>query len=132
MSDVNRIFLTGRLVQDPDIRYTPNGSEVAQFRIAVNRNFKPKDKEEWQEETFFITIVAWNRLAERVEKSIKKAMPVFVDGSLRIRSYEADGAKKYVTEVIANDVRLLQSTTAKQGEAEEASVEDTEPNAPFS
>jgi len=132
MSDLNKVFLSGRLTKDPDIRYTPNGSEVATFSIAVNRSFKAKDSEEWQEETFFINIIAWNRLAEKVEKTFKKGMPVFVEGRLLIRSYEKDGAKKYVTEIIAIDARLLQSTNSNQGEAEEVSVEDTEPNVPFS
>ncbi len=132
MSDTNRIFLTGRLVADPDIRYTPNGSEVAQFRIAVNRNYKAKDKEEWQEETFFITIVAWNWLAEKVEKNLKKGMTVFVEGSLRIRSYEKDGIKKYMTEVLAFDIKLLERAPSKEGGSEEVVVEDTEPNVPFS
>ena len=132
MSDLNKVFLSGRLTKDPDIRYTPNGSEVATFSIAVNRSFKAKDSEEWQEETFFINIIAWNRLAEKVEKTFKKGMPVFVEGRLLIRSYEKDGVKKYVTEIIAIDARLLQSTNSNQGEAEEVSVEDTEPNVPFS
>lgn len=132
MSDLNKVFLSGWLTKDPDIRYTPNGNEVATFSIAVDRNFKAKDSEEWQEETFFINIIAWNRLAEKVEKAFKKGMPVFVEGRLLIRSYEKDGVKKYVTEIIALDARLLQSTTSKQGEPEGVSVEDTEPNVPFS
>ncbi|MGB9694492.1 MAG: single-stranded DNA-binding protein [Caldisericaceae bacterium] len=132
MSDINRMFLSGRLTKDPDIRYTPNGSEVATMSIAVNRSFKTKDSEEWQEETFFINIITWNRLAERVEKNFKKGMPIIVEGRLSIRSYEKDGVKKYVTEVNAYDVRLLQSTNSNQSDVEEVPVEETEPNVPFS
>jgi single-strand DNA-binding protein len=131
MSDVNKIFLTGRLVADPDIRYTPSGSEVAQFRIAVNRNFKLKDSEQWQEETFFVTIIAWNWLAEKVEKNFKKGNVVFIEGSLRIRDYEVDGVKKWVTEIVARSLNTLTGTPKETG-AEEPASEDNEPNVPFS
>jgi len=131
MSDLNRVFLTGRLVADPDIRYTPTGSEVAQFRIAVNRNFKQKDSEQWQEETFFVTIIAWNRLAEQVEKNFKKGNFVLVEGSLRIRDYEVDGVKKWATEITAKSLKVL-TGASKEVETEEHAEEDNEPNVPFS
>jgi single-strand DNA-binding protein len=131
MSDVNRIFLTGRLVTDPDIKYTPTGKEVAQFRIAVNRNFKLKDSEQWQEDTFFVTIIAWNRLAEKVEKTFKKGNAVFVEGSLRIRNYEVDGVKKWITEIIAWSLNTLTGTSKEAG-TEEPADENNEPNVPFS
>jgi len=132
MSDVNRIFLTGRLVADPDIRYTPQGNEVAQFRIAVSISFKSKqDPNSWNEETSFITIVAWNRLADRVEKTFKKGSLIFVEGRLRIREYEVDGNKRYATEVVARDLKLITAKGAKEVEIEEA-TEDVEPDVPFS
>lgn len=131
MSDINRIFLTGRLVADPDIKYTPTGKEVAQFRIAVNRNFKLKDSEQWQEDTFFVTIIAWNRLAEKVEKTFKKGNVVFVEGSLKIRDYEVDGVKKWVTEIIARSLKMF-TGTSREVEAEEPADENNEPNVPFS
>ncbi len=132
-SDYNKVILTGRLVADPDIRYTPNGAEVAQFRIAVNRSYKIKDQPDWQQETFFITIIAWNRLAEKVENNFKKGDLVLVEGRLNIRSYETDGVKKWVTEIIANDAKFLPRNKAKgevstnEGENEEGS----EPDVPF-
>ncbi len=131
MSDINRIFLTGRLVADPEIKYTPSGSEVAQFRIAVNRNYKAKGSEQWQEETFFITIIAWNRLAEKVEKTFKKGQSVMVEGRLRIRDYEVDGVKKWMTEVIANDLKAF-APVVKETEVEEIPEDESEPNVPFS
>lgn len=131
MSDINRIFLTGRLVADPEIKYTPSGSEVAQFRIAVNRNYKAKGSEQWQEETFFITIIAWNRLAEKVEKMFKKGQSVMVEGRLRIRDYEVDGVKKWMTEVIANDLKAF-APVVKEAEVEEIPEDESEPNVPFS
>ena len=131
MSDVNRVFLTGRLVADPDIRYTPAGNEVAQFRIAVSRNYKNKqDPSNWQEETSFITIVAWNRLADKVEKTIKKGDLIFVEGRLRIREYEVDGNKRYATEIVARDIKLIVAKGAKEIEIEEA-TDESEPDVPF-
>ncbi|MCD6426500.1 MAG: single-stranded DNA-binding protein [Caldisericaceae bacterium] len=133
-SDFNKVILTGRLAADPDVRYTPNGSEVAQFRIAVNRSYKTKDNpNDWQQETFFITIITWNRLAERVEKNFKKGDLVIVEGRLNIRSYEVDGVKKWVTEIIANDVKFLPRNRAKTdypAPGEESG--DNEPDVPFS
>ncbi len=132
-SDLNRIFLTGRLAADPDIRYTPNGAQVAQFRIAVNRSYKTKDNpDDWQQETFFVTIIAWNRLAERVERNFKKGDLVLVEGRLNIRSYEVDGVKKWVTEIIANDAKFLPRNKPKANSPvpeEESGGE--EPDVPF-
>ena len=128
-TDLNRVFLTGRLVADPDVRYTPNGAEVSQFRIAVNRAYKLKDNPDWQEETFFVTIITWNRLDEKVEKNFKKGDMVLVEGRLNIRSYEVDGTKKWVTEIIANDVKFLPRNKAKN--MEQSSEENSEPDVPF-
>ncbi|MEA3312991.1 MAG: single-stranded DNA-binding protein [Caldisericota bacterium] len=107
MTDLNRIFLTGRLVADPDVKYTPSGAQIAKFRIAVNRSYRKKDSNEWIQESFFVTIVTWNKLAERVEKSFKKGDLVIVEGRLNIRSYEAEGVKKWVTDITANNVSFL-------------------------
>lgn len=131
MSDLNRIFLSGRAVADPDIRYTPTGNEVAQFRIAVNRNFKPKESNEWQEETFFITIVAWNLLAEKVEKNLKKGDSVVIEGRLRIRDYEVEGNKRSATEIIANSIRIIKKAQDKEVSVEEPNEDESEPNVPF-
>jgi len=132
MSDFTRIVISGRAVADPDIRYTPSGSEVAQFRIAVNRNFKTKESTEWQEETFFITVIAWNLLAEKIEKNLKKGDSVFVEGRLRVREYEVEGNKRTATEITASAVKIIKKTQTKEVEIEEAGDEESEPNVPFS
>jgi len=106
-SDLNRIFLTGRLTADPDVKYTPSGSEVAQFTLAVNRAYKTKDSDEWKEEAFFVRVVSWVKLAEKVEKNFKKGDLVLVEGRLNIRTYEIDGVKKWSTEIIANNIKFL-------------------------
>ncbi len=128
-TDLNKVFLTGRLVADPDVRYTPNGAEVAQFRIAVNRSYKLKDKSDWQEETFFVTIVTWSWLAEKVEKNFKKGDAVIVEGRLNIRTYEVDGTKKWITEIIANDVKFPPRN--KRKDVNGSSSDNSEPDVPF-
>lgn len=107
---INRIVLAGRLTRDPELRYTPNGKATASFTIAVNRKFK-------RDEADFITIVAWNQLAEHCANYLAKGRQVAVDGRLQIRSYDAqDGQKRWVTEVVADDVQFLDKGAAKKEE----------------
>jgi len=132
-TDLNRIFLTGRLVADPDVRYTPSGSEVAQFRLAVNRSYKTKDSDEWREESFFVGIVTWNKLAEKVERNFKKGDLVIVEGRLNIRNYEVDGTKKWVTEIVASNVKFLPRNKPKEEvDTDRKKSVESEPDVPFS
>ena len=134
MTDLNRVFLTGRLVADPDVKYTPSGAQVAQFRIAVNRSYRKKDSTEWIQESFFVTIVTWNKLAERIEKNFKKGDLVIVEGRLNIRSYEVEGVKKWATDITANNVSFL-PRNRPSGDVEENHKEesgDSDIEVPFS
>ncbi len=134
MSDLNRVFLTGRLVADPDVKYTPSGAQVAQFRIAVNRSYRKKESNEWLQESFFVGIVTWGKLAEKTERSFKKGDLVIVEGRLNIRSYEVEGVRKWVTDITANNVSFLprnkpdSAVTGNQNEA----VDDSDTEVPFS
>ena len=101
----NRVILIGRLTRDPELRYTANGSAVASFALAVDRNFKNANGER---ETDFINIVAWRNLGERCSEYLSKGKLAAVEGRLQIRSYEGqDGIKRTVAEVVADDVRFL-------------------------
>ncbi len=132
-SDLNRVFLTGRLTADPDVRYTPSGSEVAQFTLAVNRSYKTKDSDEWKEESFFVRVVAWIRLAEKVEKNFKKGDLVLVEGRLNIRNYEVDGVKKWATEIIANSIKFLPRNKSKNEEyVDKSKTANSGSDVPFS
>ena len=103
---MNHITLLGRLVKDPEIKYTPSEKCVAQFTLAVDRPFKNADG---NKEADFIPVVVWNRAAELVGNSCVKGHRLLVEGRLQIRSYQAkDGTKKYVTEVIANSVEFIE------------------------
>jgi single-strand DNA-binding protein len=97
---MNKVILLGRLVRDPDVKYTQNGKCVTQITIAVNRPYQ-KDK---QQEADFIPVIFWGKSAETVGNHFAKGERILVTGRLQIRSYDAkDGSKRWVTEVIATD-----------------------------
>lgn len=99
---LNKIFLQGRLVADPELRHTQSGIPVASFRIAVDRDFKGQDG---NRETDFINIVAWRGAAEFVSRYFAKSRMIIVDGRLLVRDYiDRDGNKRYVTEVVADNL----------------------------
>ena len=99
---MNSVQVLGNLTRDPQIRTTSKGTTVASFSIAVNRSYTTPQRET-RELTDFINVVAWGGLAESVENQLKKGARVFVEGRYSTRSYEAqDGARRYVTEVVAN------------------------------
>ena len=99
---MNKWFGIGRLVQDPEVRYTQSGKAVASFNLAVENNFGNEKKAD------FIPIVAWNKLAEICGNNISKGRKILVEGRLQIRSYEAqDGQKKRVAEVVAQTIEFL-------------------------
>lgn len=97
---MNKIELLGRLTKDPEIRYTQNNTPVASFSLAVNRRFA----KEGEQQADFINIVAWNKTAEFCGKYFKKGSQIALVGRLQTRSYEDNVTKKYVTEVIAEEV----------------------------
>ncbi len=102
----NQVILMGNLTRDPEMRTTPNGTNVCNFSLALNRSYKNADGE-WQEVTDFIDIVAWGTLGERVAQYLTKGRPALVSGRLTSRSWEQDGQKRSKVEVVANDVTFL-------------------------
>lgn len=100
---LNKIFLQGRLVVDPELRHTQQGTAVASFRIAVDRDFKSKDP--GASNTDFINIVAWRNTAEFVSRYFTKGRMAVVEGRLQMRDYtDKGGNKRTVAEVVANNV----------------------------
>jgi len=117
MASFNRVFLMGNLTKDPELRYTPQGTAVANLRLAVNRKFKAKTGE-LKEEVCFITAVVWNKQAETCNQYLHKGSPVFIEGRLQSRSWEdASGQKKSVIEVRAERVQFLGSPSAKSAQS---------------
>lgn len=111
---MNKIILLGRLVKDPEVKYTQTGKVVAQFTLAVNRPYADKDG---NKEADFIPVVAWGKTAEICGNYLAKGQRAIIEGRLQIRSYNAsDGSKRYVTEVIAEGMEFVE----KKGQQSEA------------
>jgi single-strand DNA-binding protein len=104
---LNQILLIGNVGQDPEMRYTPSGAAVTDFRLAVNYRRNRQDGDV-QDETEWFTVTAWNRLAETVNQYVVKGSKVFVDGRFQSRQYVgSDGQTRTSNEVIANRVLFL-------------------------
>jgi single-strand DNA-binding protein len=114
---LNRVQLIGNLGKDPEIKYTPQGTPVAKLAIATNERFKDKSGE-WQDRTEWHNVVLWQRLAEIAGEYLKKGRQVFIEGRLQTRSWDdkQTGQKKYMTEVVANDLILLGGARGEGGD----------------
>ncbi|MFK0524795.1 single-stranded DNA-binding protein [Paenibacillus illinoisensis] len=116
---INNVVLVGRLTKDPDLRYTPAGVAVTQFTLAVDRPFTSQGGER---ETDFIPVVTWRQLAETCANYLRKGRLAAVEGRIQVRNYENnEGKRVYVTEIVANNVRFLESSKRS------AEVENDEP-----
>ena len=105
---MNHVSLIGRLTKDPEVRYTQSGTAVCTFTLAVDRKVAKKDS--GQPTADFIPIVAWRKLAEIIGNNLVKGRRISVEGRIQVRSYDAqDGSKRYVTEVVADEVEFLDS-----------------------
>ncbi len=108
---LNKVMLIGRLGSDPEIRYTQDGTPVANFSLATDSPVKRGDQ--WETETEWHRIVAWRRLAEICSEYLGKGRLVYVEGRLKTRSWEdRDGNKRWTTEIIARDMVMLESKAA--------------------
>jgi len=107
-ASVNKVILIGNLGQDPELRYTPGGTAVADLRIATNRRYKTRDGD-WQEETEWHSVVVWSKQAENCKEYLAKGRTVYIEGRLQTRSWDdqKSGQKRYKTEVVADTVQFL-------------------------
>ena len=115
---LNRVQLIGNLGKDPEVKYTPQGTPVAKLAIATNERFKDKAGE-WQDRTEWHNVVLWQRQAEIAGEYLKKGSKVYIEGSLRTHSWEdkQSGQKKYMTEIVVNDLVLLGGRGESSGES---------------
>ena len=105
--DLNKVMIIGNVGSDPEMRFTSNGSAVTSFRVAVNWVGSGQDNER-REETEWFRVVTWNKLAENCNQYLAKGRRLYVEGRLQTRSWEAnDGQRRYMTELIANNVIFL-------------------------
>lgn len=113
--DLNKVMLIGRTTRDPEIRSTQSGQKVAAFAIATNRQWTDKSGQR-QEKAEFHNIVAWNKLADIIEQYVKKGMRLYIEGRLETRSWDdAQGVKKYRTEINATNMIMLDSKGSQAG-----------------
>ena len=123
MVSLNRIMLIGNVGTDPEMRFTANGNPVTSFRVATSRSYTTSEGERRQETEWF-TIVAWKKQAESCNQFLTKGQRVYVEGSLRTRSWEGrDGQKRVTVEVIANRVLFLDRQAVALLPGEEVPVE---------
>lgn len=114
---VNKVILIGNLGKDPEVRYMPSGSAVANVTIATSEQWKDKQSGEKQERTEWHNVVFFNRLAEIAGEYLKKGSKVYIEGSLRTRKWQdkATGADRYTTEIVANDMQMLDGRGGESG-----------------
>lgn len=117
MRGLNRVQIIGNLGRDPEMRYTPNGKPVTSFTVAVTRSWV-KPEGERAEKTEWFNVVAWDRLAEICSQHLAKGSLVYVEGRLETRSWEAEnGQKHYRTEIVANEMIILERRGRESSEA---------------
>lgn len=114
---MNKVILIGRLTADPELRYSSSNRAYTRFTLAVNRDYK---KENGETEADFISIVAWEQLAETVHKYVKKGHRICVEGRIQTGSYDKDdGTKGYLTDVIMNHIDFLEKKSTDDRPAPE-------------
>ncbi len=102
---LNKIMLIGRLATDPDSRFTPNGAQVTDFRLAVSQN--RKQGEEWVEDTLFVKITCWGYNAKKVSEGYHKGDLIYVEGRLQIKRYEKNDTVQWYTDIVAQNLQML-------------------------
>lgn len=126
---LNRIVLIGRLVADPQLRYTQSGVAVTNFRLAVDRPFT---NQQGERETDFIDVVVWRRQAEICANNLGKGRLVAVDGRLQIRYYDAqDGSRRMAAEVVADTVRFLDWPRTEGADGDAPAADTSIDDVPF-
>ena len=117
---MNKVFLIGRLTRDPELRYTSSNIPIASFSIAVNRTFANQNGER---EADFINIVVWRKQAENCKNYLNQGSQVAIDGRIQTRNYEdQNGQKRYVTEVVADNVQFLDTKAAREQREESSNI----------
>lgn len=123
---VNKVILIGNLGNDPEVRYTPSGSAVANVNLATSETWRDKQSGELQDRTEWHRVVFFNRLAEIVGEYLKKGSKIYVEGTLRTRKWtDKNNVERYTTEIIANEMHILDSrNSAATGQANMPPAED--------
>ena len=125
MPALNRVQLIGRLGKEPESRYTPTGKLVTDFSVAISRRWKSPEGET-REQTEWVHVETWERLAEICQEYLGKGSPVYVEGRLKTHRYEDNGEIKYFTKVVAQNVQFLSEYRSEEPMMEEPDEEEAE------
>jgi len=121
---VNKAILIGRLGKDPDVKYTPDGTMVTTFSLATTEQWKDKNGDKIQK-TEWHNIVTWKKLAEICGNYLKKGSLCFIEGRIQTRSWEdKDGIKRYTTEIVASNMKMLDGKKAEELAADGMPLDD--------
>ena len=125
MAYLNKAMLIGNVGKNPEVRSVQGGAKVAQFTLATTEKYTDRDGGS-HENTEWHNIVVWNKPAEFVEKFVQKGTLLFVEGKIRTRSFDKDGEKRYVTEIVADKIQTL-GKRESQGDAEPVATAPSRP-----
>jgi single-strand DNA-binding protein len=131
MANFNRVFLMGNLTRDPEMRYTPSGTAVVNFGMAVNRHFTDQNGEK-KEETCFVRISVFGKQGENCNQYLSKGSPVFIEGRLQYRTWETDGQKRNSLDVVAERVQFMGRVKEGQDSKTEEEVTEESPSSEHS
>ena len=129
---INRVVLVGRLTRDVEVRKTASGLSVATFTVACDRRMARGQDGNNQQSADFISCVAWRQAADFLGSYARKGALVGVEGRIQTRSYDRDGQKVYVTEIVCDTVNLLESKSQSQSRAQKSSYQDNSYQQPYS
>ena len=129
--EINSVSIAGRLCQDPESRMTENGKLRVTFNLAANLSYKNRNGN-WQQDTSFVPVSVWDKLAEVVAEHLHKGSGIFLTGRLKSRTYEtSNGSNRTILEVIARNIQFLDKKEAKETETEEEVPAPTGDDLPF-
>jgi len=124
MASLNKVFLMGNLTRDPELRYSPNGTPLCEFRLAMNRKFTTRDGEQ-RDETCFVDVTMWGRRAEVISEYFTKGSPIFIEGRLKLDTWETAEGRRSKHSVVAENFEFVGSgrpgEAAAEGGADSAS-----------
>lgn len=113
---VNKVTLIGILGRDPEVRYLPNGNAVANVSLATDESYNDKATGQKVEQTEWHRLTVYGRLAEICQQYLKKGSKAYFEGKLRTREWEKDGVKRYTTEIVCNDMMMLDGRQSNDGQ----------------
>jgi single-strand DNA-binding protein len=118
MAGVNKVIIVGNLGRDPETRYSASGSAITNITVATSESWKDKNTGQKEERTEWHRVVFFNKIAEIAAQYLRKGSKVYIEGSLRTSSYEKDGQKHYRTDIVANEMQMLDSRGSQNAGAQ--------------